>query len=230
MKINEIVNEGVWDTVKAGAKLAGQGLVGAGKLAGQAAGATAMAGLRGLDKLGGGTGEGGTQAQIAAYKAKQAAKNKTPPYDIKVIRGAGNVNEGMILLMGVDHYSIDLSTGQWVDEHDHPLSAKFQEMFYDVALRAAPKNIELASGKRAWDVTKAKPAATTPSAASTQTAVPLGPLTGTGVTVIHSSPLVLQYKKQDYMLDPQDQWVNVVNGRAVNTALAQFLQAQADKL
>jgi len=100
-------------------------------------------------------------------------------------------------------------------------------MFYDAAFRAAPKNIELASGKRAWDVTKAKPAAaTTPS----QTAVPLGPLTGTGVSVLHSSPLVLQYEKQDYMLDPQDQWVNVVNGRAVNTSLAQFLQAQADKL
>jgi hypothetical protein len=226
MKIKEVVNEGFMDTVKAGAKLAGQGLVGAGKLGAQAVGATAMAGLRGLDKLGGGTGQVGTPEQVAAYNAKQAAKNKTSAYDVKVIRGAGNPHEGMVLLMGADHYTINLSTGQWVDEHDSPLSAKFQDMFYDAGLKAAPKNVELLAGKQAWDVTKTKPASST----STPTSVPTGPLIGTGVTVIHSSPLVLQYKKQDFMLNPQDQWVNVVNGKAVNPALAQFLQAQADKL
>jgi hypothetical protein len=226
MKINEVVNEGFMDTVKAGARLAGRGLVGATKLGAKAVGATAMAGLRGLDKLGGGTGQVGTPAQIAAYNAKQAAKNKTPAYNVQIIRGAGNAHESMLLLVGSNHYTIDTATGQWVDEQDSPLSAKLQDICYDAALKLAPKNIELLAGKQAWDVTKTKPIRSTP----TSTSVPLGPLAGTGVTVIHSSPLVLQYKKQDFMLNPQDQWVNVVNGKAVNPALAQFLQAQADKL
>ena len=220
MKINEVINEGFMDTVKAG-------LGGAYNLGAKAVGATAMAGLRGLDKLGGGTGQVGTPAQIAAYNAKQAAKNKTPAYNIQVIRGAGNAHESMLLLLGSDHYTIDTTTGRWVDEHDSPLSAKLQNMCYDAALKAAPKNIELLAGKQAWDVTKTKaPTTSTP----TSTSAPTGPLTGTGVTVIHSSPLVLQYKKQDFMLNPSDQWVNVVNGKAVNPALAQFLQAQADRL
>jgi hypothetical protein len=226
MKIKEVVNEGFMDTVKAGAQLAGRGLAGVGKLGVKAVGATALAGLRGLDKYGGGTGQVGTPAQIAAYNAKQAAKNKTPAYNVQIIRGAGNAHEPMLLLLGSDYYTIDTATGQWVDDHDSPLSAKLQDMCYDAALKAAPKNVELLAGKQAWDVTKTKPATSTP----TTTSVPTGPLAGTGVTVIHSSPLVLQYKKQDFMLDPQDQWVNVVNGKAVNPALAQFLQAQADKL
>lgn len=227
MKINEVVNEGVMDAVKAGAKLAGKGLVGAAKLGAQAAGATAMAGLRGLDKLGGGTGKVGTTAQIAAYQAKQAAKNRTSAYNVEVIKGAGNPNENMLILLGTEHYTIDPQTGQWVDDHDSPLSAKLQDVCYAAARQAAPKNIELLSGKQAWDITKTKPVTRSTSAT---TSVPTGPLVGTGVTVIHSSPLVLQYKKQDFMLNPQDQWVNVVNGKAVNPALAQFLQAQADRL
>jgi hypothetical protein len=187
-----------------------------------------MAGLRGLDKLGGGTGQVGTSSQIAAYNAKQAAKNKTPAYNVQIIRGAGNPHENMLVVLGSDHYTIDTATGRWVDEQDTPLSAKLQDICYDAALKSAPKNIELLAGKQAWDVTKTSPPTT--STPTTPTSVPTGGLTGTGVTVIHSSPLVLQYKKQNYMLNPQDQWVNVINGKTVNPALDAFLQAVYAKL
>lgn len=62
MKIKD-VTEGVWD----GVKNIGKGL-------GQVAGGVAMGALRGLDKLGGGTGQVGTRAQVAAYNAANKAK------------------------------------------------------------------------------------------------------------------------------------------------------------
>lgn len=62
MKIKQ-VTEGVWD----GVKTIGKGL-------GQVAGGAAMGAARGLDKLGGGTGQVGTKAQIAAYNAANKAK------------------------------------------------------------------------------------------------------------------------------------------------------------
>ena len=58
----------------------------------------------------------------------------------------------------------------------------------------------------------------------------IGPLGGTGVSVVQSSPITLRYKKQDFVLDNNGNWYNVMSGKAANPALAQFLQAQADKL
>ena len=99
--------------------------------------------------------------------------------------------------------------------------------FYKEAGALAPDNNELMRGFQKYSniqPTSAQPAARQP------TQQQQGPLAGTGVTVVQSSPLVLQYKKQDYALDNRDQWVNIVNGKPVNSALAQYLQAQADKL
>lgn len=62
MKIKQIT-EGVWD----GVKTIGKGL-------GQVAGGAAMGAVRGLDKLGGGTGQVGTKTQQAAYAAANKAK------------------------------------------------------------------------------------------------------------------------------------------------------------
>lgn len=64
MKIKDVISEqGVWQ----GVKNVGKGL-------GQIAGGAAMGALRGLDKLGGGTGQVGTKAQIAAYNAAKKAE------------------------------------------------------------------------------------------------------------------------------------------------------------
>lgn len=57
-----------------------------------------------------------------------------------------------------------------------------------------------------------------------------GPLSGTGVTVVQSSPLVLKYKKHDFQLADNGQWVDIFRGKPVNPALANHLQTQADKL
>jgi len=63
MKIRDIYEGQVWS----GIKQIGKGL-------GNVVGGTAMAGLRGLDKLGGGTGQIGTAGQQAAYTASEKAR------------------------------------------------------------------------------------------------------------------------------------------------------------
>lgn len=76
MKVNEIVNEGLWD----GVKTVGKGL---GKIAGGAA--TGV--IRALDKSAGGTGVVGTPAQQAEYIKKQHEKSKA--YVEKVLGDLG---------------------------------------------------------------------------------------------------------------------------------------------
>lgn len=63
MKIKDIVEGQVWD----GVKQIGKGL-------GNVAGGVAMGALRGLDRIGGGTGQVGTATQQAAYNAAKKAK------------------------------------------------------------------------------------------------------------------------------------------------------------
>jgi hypothetical protein len=141
-----------------------------------------------------------------------------------LVKGQLDPDDEVILRYNGKDYIIDEQTGQWINEQGQPVNSKFQSVFYKEAGALAPNNNELLQGFKIYS--NIQPGSTGQQSAPQQQA----PLTGTGVSVIQSSPLILQYRKQDFALTNNGNWVNVMNGKPVNTALAQFLQAQADKL
>lgn len=88
----------------------------------------------------------------------------------------------------------------------------------------------------------ARPTATAPAqqaAAKPRTAPTKAPESAGGVTLIRTAgrdaggqptPTVVTYKKQQYALMDDGRWLNVINGKTVNTALASFLQTELESI
>jgi len=171
---------------------------------------------------------------------QQSTQPRSSVAGLSLIRGQNDPNDEVILRYNGKDYTIDDSTGEWVNEQGRPLNSKFQRTFYKEAGALAPNNLELIQGLVTYSGSpKNPPSPTTSPQQQSQQSAPQqqpaspqqqGPLANTGVTVVQSSPLVLQYRKQDFALTNNGNWVNVMNGKAANLALSQFLQAQADKL
>jgi hypothetical protein len=179
--------------------------------------------------------------QLPGIGPQQNTQVRASIAGLSLVRGQNDPDDEVILRYNGKDYTIDDSTGEWVNERGQPLNSKFQRTFYKEAGALAPNNLELIQGLQTYSnipLPGAGPQQQQPASQqqqqSTQQQQPApqqqAPLANTGVTVVQSSPLVLQYKKQDFALTNNGNWVNVMNGRPVNTALAQFLQAQADKL
>ena len=159
---------------------------------------------------------------------QQTTQTRSSVPGLSLVKGFSDPDDEIILRYNGKDFIIDERTGQWVIEQGQAINSKFQSVFYKEAGALAPDNNELMRGFQTY--THIQPTGAQPQSQQSATQQQQGPLAGTGITVVQSSPLVLQYKKQDYALDNRNQWVNIVNGKPVNSALAQYLQAQADKL
>jgi hypothetical protein len=180
-----------------------------------------------------------TQAAEARARAKvnvgkqlpgvgqQNTQVKSSVPGLALVKGQLDPDDEVILRYNGKDYIIDEQTGQWVNEQGQAVNSKFQRTFYKEAGALAPNNNELLQGFQIYS--NIQPGSTGQQSGSQQSQQQ-APLTGTGVTVVQSSPLVLQYRKQDFALTNRGIWVNVMNGKPANRVLSQFLQAQADKL
>ena len=82
-------------------------------------------------------------------------------------------------------------------------------------------------------------APTQQTAAKPQTAPTKAPESAGGVTLVRTAgrdsggqptPTVVTYKKQQFALMDDGRWLNVINGKTVNTALASFLQTELESI
>lgn len=257
MKVNDIITEGWWDTVKA-----------AGRGAGNLVGSAATGAIRVLDKAAGGTGMVGTQAQQAAYAAKQQQKAKA--YVDRVMGDMGR--RAMIEFSNVlrannfDVQQLDaLDAGiqeqlkqylkAWTDNFfgDHNYRNVETLIKNELAVLPLPVTLSVTNIQdyinKAADVRKniesntlantlAQQAAAAKSKAATNAAGrPGGPgasqqnALASGVTVVSSAnPLVLRYRNRDYALTDDDRWVYLGSDKSPSAEMIQFLNKQLQQL
>ncbi len=232
MKINDIT-EGVWD----GVKTIGKGL-------GQVAGGAAMGALRGLDKLGGGTGAGvGTKSQQAAYAAANKAK-QIAGISKELPKEALSAFNQQLLKMGVNLKDartfnpdqIEMFLKNWALEFFTGGQGQGIKQYIAQASTSVPVPTIINEKSVLQYFTRmnqirddAMSIVAQPGMGSVTPTHPAGGSVAQGIALVNDDPPIISYNKKNYSLDEFGFWEDD-KGVRVKDAYQLFLYKQADIL
>lgn len=234
MKIKDIMEGQIWQ----GFKQMGKGL-------GNVAGGVATAGVRALDKFGGGQGKVGTAAQQAAYAAAQKAKSK-------ITARAGLPKQAAAEFManleqqGIDindARSFDLETiRNYMQEFAMTFFAKGQGQGIEEYIRKASASIPVPgniNGKTVEQyfsrINQVRDDALNvvqygAAGSDAGPSAPIGGKPAPGIALVNDYPVIISYNKKEYTIDDASGEWEDEKGAKVKSQYQVFLYKQADLL
>lgn len=248
MKVNEIVKEG---QVFQGIKQVGKGL-------GNVLGGAATGVVRGLDRLGGGSGQVGTRSQIAAYNAEKKRKLLSKA-DQRLPQEALGQFEAELAQQGIDlddaaginprqmgtmlqsFATRFFAGGESRDIQNYIIKTLPYEPVPTQFNRATIENyfgeiVKIRQNARTWidqnreEIAAQREKETQAATAEKEpaTSEPAVPGLAKGVSVLSMEPMVLQVGKQRYYVADDGLWHEAGNRNPVDSTWNAFLTQQAD--
>ena len=238
MKVNEVITEA--------------GLLG--KI-GRGLGSAAIAPIRALDILGGGSGNVGTKSQVAAReqskitKANKLAVDKSYSHFAQMLSQQGiNLNDPrtytdsmkeLLQAFVLHYYGSDWATGSTIQREINKIPVpttinpgsirQYLNQTGDVFVKVNNNMLayKLAQTKEK-EAEKEKASAEQPQSTTTQPDATQGPQLAPGVSVVNTDPVILRYGKKDYYIADDGMWHERNNRNPVDDAWQQFFDKQAE--